>query len=288
MNENWEATALNIEKSINNSWATSWSCDSLHANFSCFVPGWPNLDFFQFTSRKALQCLQPWLRVGGWGQALNGRCLVVNYAPNPLPQRGVCVCACERERENVSMCVASQLDWSIQASWVLQYFSFVMGFGVIEHSRLIYQRRQWHPTPVLWPVKSHGWRSLEGCSPWGRWLSDFTFTFHFHALEKEMATHSSVLAWRIPGMGEPGGLLSMGSHRVGHDWSDLAAAGSFISLGFVFKSLTFHTRPSVDQRELTELAPSCSAPTKPHLSWYLSIFLLSWEQGLLSFNIFLK
>ena len=48
-------------------------------------------------------------------------------------------------------------------------------------------------------------------------LSDFTFTFHFHALEKEMATHSSVLAWRIPGMGEPGGLLSMGSHRVGHN-----------------------------------------------------------------------
>ena len=47
--------------------------------------------------------------------------------------------------------------------------------------------------------------------------SDFTFTFHFHALEKEMATHSSVLAWRIPGMGEPGGLPSIGSHRVGHD-----------------------------------------------------------------------
>ena len=48
-------------------------------------------------------------------------------------------------------------------------------------------------------------------------LSDFTFTFHFHALEKEMATHSSVLAWRIPGTGEPGGLPSMGSHRVGHN-----------------------------------------------------------------------
>ena len=48
-------------------------------------------------------------------------------------------------------------------------------------------------------------------------LSDFTFTFHFHALDKEMATHSSVLAWRIPGTGEPGGLLSVGSHRVGHD-----------------------------------------------------------------------
>ena len=50
-----------------------------------------------------------------------------------------------------------------------------------------------------------------------RILSDFNFTFHFHALEKEMATHSSVLAWRIPRMGEPGGLTSVGSHRVGHD-----------------------------------------------------------------------
>ena len=63
-------------------------------------------------------------------------------------------------------------------------------------------------------------------------LSDFAFTFHFHALEKEMATHSSVLAWRIPGTGEPGGVLSLGSHRVGHDWSDLAttAAGPEVNL----------------------------------------------------------
>ena len=57
-------------------------------------------------------------------------------------------------------------------------------------------------------------------------LSNFTFSFHCHALEKEMATHSSVLAWRIPGMGEPGGLPSMGSHRVGHHWSDLAVAAA--------------------------------------------------------------
>ena len=87
------------------------------------------------------------------------------------------------------------------------------------------RRRQWHPTPVLLPGKSHGQRSLEGCSPWGRWGLDTTEWLHFHfdALEKEMATHSSVLAWRIPGTGEPGGLLSMGSHRVRHDWSDLAA-----------------------------------------------------------------
>ena len=80
-------------------------------------------------------------------------------------------------------------------------------------------RRKWQPTPVFLPEKFHGQRSMAGYSPWGRrdghnWASE---------LEKEMATHSSVLAWRIPGMAEPGGLPSMGSHRVGHDWSDLAA-----------------------------------------------------------------
>ena len=70
------------------------------------------------------------------------------------------------------------------------------------------------------------WAAVHGVTKSWTWLSDFTFTFHFHALEKEMATHSSVLAWRIPATGEPGGLLSMGSHRVGHDWSDLAAGSS--------------------------------------------------------------
>ena len=68
------------------------------------------------------------------------------------------------------------------------------------------------------------WAAVHGVAESRAWLNDFTFTFHFHALEKEMATHSSVLAWRIPGTGEPSGLPSMGSHRVGHDWSDLAAA----------------------------------------------------------------
>ena len=67
------------------------------------------------------------------------------------------------------------------------------------------------------------WASVHGVSKSQTRLSDFTFTFHFHALQKEMATHSSVLAWRIPGTEEPGGLPSLGSHRVGHDWSDLAA-----------------------------------------------------------------
>ena len=76
-----------------------------------------------------------------------------------------------------------------------------------------------HSSTLAW--KSHGRRSLVGCSPWGpksrTRLCDFTLTFHFHALKKEMAAHSSVLAWRIPGTGEPGGLPSMGLHRFGHD-----------------------------------------------------------------------
>ena len=70
------------------------------------------------------------------------------------------------------------------------------------------------------------WAAVHGVAKNRTQLSDFTFTFHFHALEKEMATCSSVLAWRIPGTGERGGLPSVGSHRVGHDWSNLAAAAA--------------------------------------------------------------
>ena len=70
------------------------------------------------------------------------------------------------------------------------------------------------------------WAVVYGVTKSQTRLSDFTFTFLSHALEKEMATHSSVLVWRIPGTVEPGGLLSMGLHRVGHDWSDLAAAAA--------------------------------------------------------------
>ena len=70
------------------------------------------------------------------------------------------------------------------------------------------------------------WAAVHGVSKSQTWLSDFTVTFHFHSLEKEMATHSSGLAWTIPGMGDPGGRPSIRSHRVGHDWSDLAAAAA--------------------------------------------------------------
>ena len=74
------------------------------------------------------------------------------------------------------------------------------------------------------------WAAVHGVAKSQTRLNDFTFTFHFPALDKEMATHSSVLAWRIPGMGEPGGLLSLGSHRVGH-CSDLATAAAAIVTG---------------------------------------------------------
>ena len=86
---------------------------------------------------------------------------------------------------------------------------------------------QWHPTPVLLPGKSHGRRSLEGCSPWGHEKSDMTKRLHFHfslSCIGEGNGNPLQCSWRIPGTGQPGGLPSMGSHRVGHDWSDLAAA----------------------------------------------------------------
>ena len=77
------------------------------------------------------------------------------------------------------------------------------------------------------------WAAVYGVMKSQTRLSDFPFSFHFHALEKEMATHSSVLAWRVPGKGEPGGLPSMGSHRVGHDRNDLAAAAAWKSTLFL-------------------------------------------------------
>ena len=92
------------------------------------------------------------------------------------------------------------------------------------------------------------WAAVPGVAEGGTPLSDFPVTFHFHALEKAMATHSSVLAWRIPGTGEPGGLLSMGSHRVRHDWGDFAAAASPPSLhADLVKSSSLPPRPNKSQ-----------------------------------------
>ena len=84
-----------------------------------------------------------------------------------------------------------------------------------------------HSSTLAWKIpwmEEPGKAAVHGVAEGQTRLSDLTFTFHFHALETAMATHSSVLAWRIPGTGEPGGLPSMESHRVGNNWSDLAAA----------------------------------------------------------------
>ena len=93
------------------------------------------------------------------------------------------------------------------------------------------------------PMDGGTWKAaVHGVAEGWTQLSDFIFTFHSHALEKEMATHSSVLAWRIPGTGEPGGLPSMGSHRVGHDWSNLAVAAKCTLWGIqLWESWEMHT-----------------------------------------------
>ena len=93
----------------------------------------------------------------------------------------------------------------------------------------IAQRRQWHPTPVLLPGKSHG-RSLVGCSPWGRWELDTTQWLHFHIslsyIGEGNGNPLQCSCLENPRDGGAGGLLSMGSHRVGQDWSNLAAAAA--------------------------------------------------------------
>ena len=97
------------------------------------------------------------------------------------------------------------------------------------------RRRQWHPTPVLLPGKSHGWRNLVGCSPWGHEESDTNERLHFHfsllCIGEGNGNPLQCSCLENPRDGEPGGLPSTESHRVGHDWSDLAAAAANSCLG---------------------------------------------------------
>ena len=103
----------------------------------------------------------------------------------------------------------------------------ILTFNLID-KRLVFHFGEGNGTPLQYSCLANPmnggawWAAVHGVAKSQTRLSDFTFTFHFHTLEKEMAAHSSVLAWRIPGTGEPGGLPSMGSHRVRNDWSDLA------------------------------------------------------------------
>ena len=123
--------------------------------------------------------------------------------------------------------------WSQRRQWKCQISSVPLQGSALSHFAIVCTRIKHRSaqrstgegdgTPLQYsclenPTDGGAWKAVvHGVAEGRTRLSDFTFTFHFHALEKEMATHSSVLSWRIPGTGEPGGLLSMGSHRVGHD-----------------------------------------------------------------------
>ena len=183
-----------------------------------------------------------WVLVEGWEAGTSGRVKSqlpslglghiwgATYIPSSLWKQAVA---------SLSMtCMISDPDWfhpfschaspetSLVSLGEFLFFLAVLGLHCIEGNG----------TPLL-PGNSHERRSLEGCSAWGRWGSNKTeqLHFHFHSLEKEMATHSTVLAWRIPAMAEPGGLPSMGTHRVGDDWSDLpAVAGLHCCSGLLY------------------------------------------------------
>ena len=114
--------------------------------------------------------------------------------------------------------------------WMVKYTTEDSKFLNLYDSILYHRRRQWHPTPVLLPGKSHGRRSLEGCSPWVRWGSDTTEPLHFDfslsCIGEGNGNPLQCSCLENPRDRGPGGLPSMGSHRVRHDWSDLAAAAA--------------------------------------------------------------
>ena len=128
------------------------------------------------------------------------------------------------------------------------------------------------------------WAAVHGVAKSRTGLSDFTFTFHFHASEKEMATHSSVLAWRIPGTGEPGGLPSTGSHRVGHDWSDLPYLTlPYLTLPYSHLNLnvcSYHILLKAENLNVCHLLTTCSVLSTLQIGTFSHfIFADTWDQG---------
>ena len=121
------------------------------------------------------------------------------------------------------------------------------------------------------------WAAVHGVTKSQTRLSNFTFTFHFPALEKEMATHSSVLAWRIPETGEPGRLPSMGSHRVRHDWSNLAVAADSVILSEASQTWKekYHMTPLICgiQKEMIQMNLTYKTKTNSQ-TWKMNILLL--------------
>ena len=166
----------------------------------------------------------------GWGELvflLMGVCktpsqtILIKFWSVPLTSR-------RGEVELRFLIVSLHFDWSAEACWIARNkqdspltFS---GFRSCGKTGFLTDSTVKSESTGSWDWKLCVCQRLGQVTKSQTWLSDFPFTFHFHALEKEMTTHSTVFAWRIPGTEEPGGLPSMGSHRVGHDWRDLAAA----------------------------------------------------------------
>ena len=141
--------------------------------------------------------------------------------PGNLPNPGI--------RPRSPALQADSLPLSHQGSPVAIHNDYQIEWGLISGAHVLITEKAMalHSSTLAWKIprmEEPGRLQSMGVAKSQTWLSDFTFTIHFHTMEKEMATHSSVLDWRTPGTGEPGGLPSMGSHRVGHNWSDLAAA----------------------------------------------------------------
>ena len=163
---------------------------------------------------------ETWVQSLGWEDPLEkGTAIHSSILAWRIPRTGETGRPQSIQSQELDMTEQISLTHSLYPFTVLTHCTILL---IILSLKLMTWRRQWQPTPVLLLGKSHGRRSLVGYTVHGvsksqTRLSDFAFTFHFHALEKEMATHSNVLAWRIPGMAEPGELSSMGSHRVRHD-----------------------------------------------------------------------
>ena len=158
-------------------------------------------------------------------------------------------------------------------------------FGSVNKTEVDVFLREGNGNPLQYsclenPMDRGAWKAtVHGVARSRTRLSDFTFTFHFHALEEDMATHSSVLAWRIPGRAGPGGLLSMGLHRVGQDWSDAAAAGAtnvFLELSCFFYdptdvgNLISSSSPSSKSSLNMEVHGSCTIEAWLGVFWMLS------------------
>ena len=170
---------------------------------------------------------------------------------------------------------SSQLHFPLEALWIWgadkrKERTVIIPFGEGSGTPFQYSCLENPMDGGAWKAAVHG--VAEG---WTR-LSDFTFTSHLNALEKEMATHSSVLAWRIPGMGEPGGLPSMGLHRVGHNWSDLAAAAAAATaaaLSHYWRAQTVKSLPTMREAQVRFLGGE--EPLEKEMATHSSI--LVWE-----------